>query len=202
MKTQYIGRGRGGSDRPKRTIKTVRYVITDVHRNETAIAAATWRLGWRLYATNAPQTDLTLSKAIGIYRHAPRIERHFHLLKDAPISIEPLYVRSDDQIKGLVRLLSLLVRLLTLMEIVVRRHLSQQGESLAGLYQGNPNRETDRPTATRLLKAFRHINRVQLRLKDQSISYLTPLSPLQRRILSLLELSESVYSELAFDNSE
>jgi hypothetical protein len=88
------------------------------------------------------------------------------------------------------------------MEIVVRRHLSQQGESLAGLYQGNPNRETDRPTATRLLKAFRHINRVQLRLKDQSISYLTPLSPLQRRILSLLELSESIYSELAFDNSE
>ena len=201
-KTQYIGRGRGGPDRPKRTIKTVRYVITDVHRNETAIAATRWRLGWRLYATNAPQTDLTLCKGIGIYRHAPRIERHFHLLKDAPISIEPLYVRRDDQIKGLIRLLCLLVRLLTLMEIVVRRHLAQQGESLAGLYEGNPNRETNRPTATRLLKAFRHIDRVQLWVKGQSIHYLTPLSPLQRRILSLLELSESVYEELSFYNSE
>jgi transposase len=201
-KTQYIGRGRGGSDRPKRTIKTVRYVITDVHRNETAIAQATWRLGWRLYATNAPQTDLTLCQGISTYRHAPRIERHFHLLKDAPISIEPLYVRRDDQIKGLIRLLCLLVRLLTLMEIVVRRSLAQQGESLAGLYEGHPNRQTDRPTATRLLKAFRQIDRGQLSVKGQCITYLTPLTPLQRRILSLLQLSESVYEELSFYNSE
>ena len=102
---QYVGRGRGGKNRPKRTVKKVCYQITGIHRDEAAIAAAYWRMGWRLYATNQQSAELPINKAIWLYRQAPRIERHFHLLKDAPVGIEPLYVRRDDQIKGLVRLL-------------------------------------------------------------------------------------------------
>ncbi len=190
---QYIGRGRGGGNRPKRTVKKVRYQITEIHRDEAAIAAAYWRMGWRLYATNQSSVELPLDEAVRLYRQAPRIERHFHLLKDAPVGIEPLYVRRDDQIKGLVRLLSLCVRLLTLIEIVARRNLAQRQEKLSGLYEGNKNQQTDRPTAKRLLNIFRQISRVQLMVAGQTISYLTPLSPLQRQILSLLELSEAIY---------
>lgn len=198
--TQYVGRGRGGVNRQKRTITTVRYHITEVVRDETAITTAIARMGWRLYATNLSAVGLPLEEAVRIYRQAPRIERHFHLFKDAPIGIEPLYVRRDDQIKGLVRLLSLCVRLLTLIEIVARRNLALHGEKLEGLYQGNPKQQTNQPTATRLLRAFRHISRVQLEVAGQHISYLTPLSPLQRQILSLLELGEIIY-DVPFQNS-
>ena len=45
IKTQYIGRGRGGPNRPKRTIKEVRYQITTVHQDEDAMSAAYWRMG-------------------------------------------------------------------------------------------------------------------------------------------------------------
>jgi len=199
IKTEYLGRGRGGPNRPKRTKKEVRYQITTVQRDEETINAAYWRMGWRLYATNQEKTELPLDEAVRLYRQAPRIERHFHLLKDAPVGIQPIYVRRDDQIKGLVRLLSLCVRLLTLIEIVVRKNLAVRKEKLSGLYEGNPKRQTDRPTATRLLKAFGQVSRVKLTLQGQITSYITPLSLLQKQILSLLQLSEAY--EGIFKNS-
>jgi hypothetical protein len=55
---------------------------------------------------------------------------------------------------GLVRLLSLALRLLTLAECVVQRKLQQQQTTLAGLYEGNPKRSTSRPATERLLRAF------------------------------------------------
>lgn len=157
-------------------------------------------MGWRLYATNQKSVALPIDEAIRIYRQAPRIERHFHLLKDVPIGIEPLYVRRDDQIKGLVRLLSLCVRLLTLIEIVARRSLKQSEQRLSGLYEGNPKQQTNQPTAKRLLKTFCQISLLQFTVAGQSLVYITPLSPLQRQILSLLELSEAIY-EVPFMNS-
>lgn len=189
--TGYIGPGRGGANRKTRQKSTVRYQITQVTRDEEAITAALCSMGWKLYATNQPEVDLPLGEAVGLYRAAPRIERHFHLLKDAPIGLSPMYVRNDDQIKGLCRLLSLCVRLMTLIEIVIRRHLAQQGERLTGLYEANPNRETQTPTAVRILRAFQGINRV--RLGDKHPPYTTPLTGLQRQLLSMLSLSESIY---------
>ena len=198
--TRYVGRGRGGPHRPQRTITQVRYEITGVARDAAAITAATWRLGWRLYGTNQPAADLPLDEAIRLYRHAPRMERHFHLFNAAPVGIEPLYVRRDDQIKGLARLLSLGVRLLTLIEIVARRNLARRGETLTGLYEGNPKQQTSQPTATRLLRAFRSIHRGQLQAAGQTVGYLTPLSSLQRQILTLLELDTCIY-QVPFQNS-
>lgn len=192
--TQYVGRGRGGKNRPKRLITAVRYQITQVKENDVAIGAAFCRMGWRLYATNTTDERLSIEGAVALYRRAPRIERHFHLFKDAPVGISPLYVRRDDQIKGLIRLLSLCVRLLTLIEIVVRRHLAQRGETVEGLYEGNSNKQTDVPTAKRLLRVFRQIDRVDLLVAGQRICYMTPLSQVQRQILSLLGLSETLYS--------
>jgi len=191
--TCYVGPGRGSTQRPQRTVRKVRYVITRVDRDEAAITQAIWRMGWRLYATNQTTAMLPLDQAIRLYRKAPRIERHFHLFNDAPVGIEPLFVRRDDQIKGLTRLLSLTVRLLTLIEIIARQNLAQRGGMLSGLYEGNPKEQTDQPTATRLLKTFRHIDRVQVNVEERSVHYITPLSPLQRQILSILELNDSIY---------
>jgi len=81
-----------------------------------------------------------------------------------------------------------------LIEIVVRRHLAQRGETVEGLYEGNSNKQTDVPTAKRLLRVFRQIDRVDLLIAGQRICYMTPLSPVQRQILSLLGLSEAIYS--------
>ena len=132
-----------------------------------------------------PKRIYRLMKRLGFIVPPPRIERHFHLFKSAPIGISPMYVRNDDQIKGLARLLSLCVRHLTLIEIVCRRHLEA-------------NRRTAKPTATRLSHAFGGIHRV--RLPNQVTSYTAPLTDLQQRILSMLCITKSVYQARAPDS--
>ena len=164
-------------------------------RDEQAIRQAYCQMGWQLYATNQPKEDLAFDEAIRLYRAAPRIERHFHLFKSAPIGISPFYVRNDDQIKGQTRLLSLCVRLMTLIEIVTRRHLKAHGQTLPGLYLDNANRRTAKPTAIRLLRAFRGIHRI--RAPNQVESYTTPLTDLQQQILLMLCIPTSVYQARA-----
>jgi hypothetical protein len=68
---------------------------------------------------------------------------------------------------------------------------------LAGLYPGNPNQQTQRPTTERLLAAFKEITLSLVQLPGQTIVHITPLSPLQNRILTLLDLSPAIYTDLA-----
>ncbi len=195
--TKYVGRGRGGPDRPQRELVTVRYQITAVNRQADAIAAQAETLGWRAYVTNAPAARLSLADAVLTYRDEWIIERNFHRLKGAPLALDPLFVTRDDQIVGLTNLLSIAVRLLTLLEFVVRRQLQQNQELLVGLIANNPKKGINNPTTERLLKAFDGITLTIVRLPGQLMRHVTPLSALQTRILELLGLSPGVYTRLA-----
>jgi transposase len=107
-------------DRPAWVQETVRYQL-HVQRNEEAIANEYRTRGWRLYVLNAPEDALSLAQAVQAYRGAPNIERDFSRLKGRPLGLRPVYLQREDHLKGLVRLLSLALRLLTLTEFVVRR---------------------------------------------------------------------------------
>ena len=195
--TRYIGRGRGADHRPTCEVVQARYQISAVVPQEEAIAALRTTLGWRAYVTNAPADALSLEQAVLTYRHEWRIERCFHRLKGAPLSLNPLFVKRDDQIAGLTHLLTLATRFLTLIEFDVRRCLQAQHEKLVGLHPENPKKATDIPTTERLLKAFDHITLTIVHLPGQIIHHVTPLTPLQTRILELLGLSPTIYSALA-----
>jgi len=195
--TKYIGRGRGNSERPTREIITVRYQILSVVRQEEALAAHQKTLGWRAYVSDAPAEQLTLEQAVLTYRDEWIIERGFHRLKGVPLSLDPLFVRNDDQVIGLTNLLSIAIRMLTLIEFVVRRKLKHNQEKLTGLIENNPKKGIDNPTTERLLKAFNEINLTIVRLPDRVIRHVTPLTALQTRILELLGLSAAIYTRLA-----
>jgi transposase len=182
-------------DRPTRTEERVRHVV-QVKRNAIAIQEVRRLMGWRLYATTAPKVKMPLTKAVQVYRGAPRIDRNFRRLKGHPLGIRPLYVQREDHARGMVRLLSLALRVLTLVEHVVRERLQATGETLPGLYAGNPRRQTARPTTERLLKAFKGITRTVVHLPEQTIRHTTPLSSLQKRILALIGLSPAIYQTL------
>jgi transposase len=201
--TRYVGRGRGGPDRPIRTAVQVRYVITGVQRHEAALAAQRHRLGWRVQVSNAPIDRLPLPAAVRHDRQGWSLARDFHLVKDLPVGLSPLFVWKDDQIKGLTRLLTLALRLLTLLETRVRRALEEAREAVASLYEGQPTRTTDRPTGKRLLQAFARaeITLTEVRVDAGQHWYLTPLSPLHKQLLWYLRLPVSLYTALAYNSS-
>ena len=165
--------------------------------DDDAIEQVRRTLGWRLFVTNYPTAQFSLEDAVRVYREGPLHEHNFSRLKNRPLGLRPLYVHRQDRMIGLVRLLSLALRLLTLVEFVVRRELHSQQESLTGLYEGNPNRSTHRPTTERLLRAFKPITLTSVALPGQHIVHLTPLTPVQTQILALLGLPESIYTDLA-----
>jgi hypothetical protein len=88
------------------------------------------------------------------------------------------------------------LRVLTLVEFVVRRQLASEEATLAGLYAGNAKRETARPTAERLLEAFQDVTLTVIEGANQVYRHLTVLRPLQERILELLGFSSRVYTRL------
>ena len=173
-----------------------RYQITAVEQNLEKIETLTQVFGWRAYVTNAPAEVLCFEKAILTYRDEWIVERGFHRFKGKSLSITPLFVQREDQIQGLVHLLSLGLRLLTLIEFVVRRQLKKEEESLVGLYPENPKKETQRPTSERLLKAFDNITLTILNIRGEEYGYVTPLNQLQKKILNLLGLDGEIYSGL------
>lgn len=189
---------RSYGDRPARTEKIVRYQL-HTSRDEAAIAPTVRSFGWRLYVTSAPLEQLTLAEAVSAYRSSSTIERNFSRLKGRPLGLRPFFVQRQDHLTGLVRLLSLALRVLTLMEFVVRRSLQTAQAQLAGLYPGNPKQSTDQPTTQRLLAAFKEITLtlVHLPTSTQPMRHITPLTPLQTSILQLLGYSPLLYTNLA-----
>jgi transposase len=170
------------------------YVKAEV--DEQAVSDTGRWFGWRAYATNATAEALPLDKAVLAYREEYVIEHGFGRLKGKPLSLTPMYLQSDERATGLIRLLSLGLRLLTLVEFMVRRELAKQGEMLAGLYAGNPKRSTSRPTAEALLQAFDNITLSVINLGEQVHRHVTPLSTLQTKILTLLGFSSTIYDRL------
>jgi len=112
-------------------------------------------------------------------------------------------VQRDDQIVGLTRLLTLAWRLLTLIETQVRRGLSDDQTALAGLYDGQPKRTTQRPTAARLLKAVARteITLTRVDVGGQSLWHVTPLPAWVIQVLGYLGLSVALYTRLLENSS-
>ena len=179
-----------------------RHATVEVRVDEAALEATIGRLGWRVYGTNQPTASLSLAQAVLAYRSEYQVERSFGRLKGRPLSLTPMYVQRDDHATGLIRLLSIALRVLTLLEFVGRRQLATEGAKLAGLYAGNPRRETDRPTAERLLEAFEGITLTIIEGQPQTLRHLTVLSPLQQRILEILGFSSELYTRLCTVSSE
>jgi transposase len=173
-----------------------RQAIVEVRVDEVALASAIERLGWRIYGTNQPSAQLSLDQAVLAYRQEYQVERSLGRLKGRPLSLRPMYVQRDDHATGLIRLLSIALRVLTLLEFVVRRQLAAEGATLSGLYAGNAKRETARPTAERLLEAFQEVTLTVMVAGQQSHRHLTTWNPLQKRILELLGFSEQAYTRL------
>jgi transposase len=187
--TRYIGRGRPTAKSVQEQVQRI-HLQLKFHRKPTAIEEARQLAGWRLYVTNAPITRLTLSQAVVYYRDEWLLERGFHRFKRGRLPAIPMYFQNQDRIVGLMFLLTIALRVFTLMEFVVRLALETTSETLAGLYEGNPKRVTARPSAEQLLKAFCNLT---LYLLPNSSIFVSPLSMLQRQILSLMNIPESIY---------
>jgi transposase len=187
--TRHVGRGRPSKNSPTEEVTKICLQL-QIHLVDAAIKEAETLAGWRLYVTNAPLTQLTLPQAVMYYRDEWLLERGFHRFKKGSLPALPIYFQNQNRITGLMFVLNIALRVFTLMEFVVRQALIETQQSLPGLYDGNPKRKTDRPSAEKILKAF--CNLTLYFLPDSTI-FITPIDALQKQILSLMKMPESLY---------
>lgn len=174
-------RGRPTSVRVERDMQ----VISSI--NEAALSEAVRQLGWQMYATNLPPETLPLPHLLTMSTAGPP---GFERLNGRPLSITPGSLQRDEHVVGLVRLLSLGLRALVLLEIQVYQKLLDEGG--APVLPNVGGRRVAQQAGERLLDAFRDILLTSGRGSHGRAS-ITPLSALQRRVLHLLALKPEIY---------
>jgi transposase len=184
---------RSYKDRAARVVKQREHRL-EVKRCEEAIALAKREMGWRVYGTN--QVTLSLAGVVWGYRGQNRLEDNWPRLKGKPCGLTPMYLQQESRIVGLVLLLSLVLRLLPLLEWTVRKKLQESGQKLKGLYAGQPGRVARRPSAEMLLRAFKGINLTVVEAAGQRVTHITPLTALQQTLLALWGLPADLYQSL------
>jgi len=154
------------------------------------------RLGWRVYATNHAAEEMRLAQGVAAYRSEYLVEQGFGRLKGRSLSLTPLFLQYEERIVGLLYLLSIALRVLVLMQCVVRRNLQHAGTTLKGLYPGQPGRQTAQPTTEMLLSALRGVTLSWIKIDGKLHEHLTPLNAVQKRILALMEVPLESYGQL------
>ena len=114
------------------TVQVERDVRVQAVVDRPAVAVAIGRLGWRVYATNAPPDPLPVAQAVLAYRSHYLVESDMGRLKGHPLSLTPMDLERDDHATGLIRLLSVGLRVLTRLECVVRQRLAAARTALVG----------------------------------------------------------------------
>lgn len=180
-------------DRPARQETDVFFEI-DVRREESWIEEKKREMGWQVYGTN--RQTLTLAQVVWAYRGQYRIEDDWSRLKGRPLGLTPMYLQDEERMQGLVYLLSVALRLLTLLEWLVRERLRHEGTNLQGIYAGQPGRKTNRPSAELLLRAMKTISVSVVEINGQTHALLSPLTDVQIRLLELWGLPPDLYEKV------
>jgi hypothetical protein len=176
---------------------TTRWIVAAVWVDLAAWPALVERLGWQVYVTNTTPTQYTASALVVAYHHQVMHERGFSRLKTRNLQIRPVFLRDEQRIVGLLWLLCLALRVLTLTEHRLRIALADRHEALAGLNPASRTETTARPTTERVIAAFASITLTTLQTGGERYHHVTPLNTTQRHILALLQLPADLYERLA-----
>jgi transposase len=180
-------------DRPEQVVVEEEHRLA-VARQEEAITEAKSEMGWQVYGVNDP--GLSLEAVVWGYREQYQVEKGWSRLKGQPLSLTPMYLKEERRMEGLVLLLSLALRVLTLLQWTARRKLQQSGEPLRGLYAGQAGRKTSSPSAELLLAAFQGVSLTVIEIAGHLTVLLTPLTALQQKLLALWDFPLDCYQRL------
>lgn len=140
--------------------------------------------------TNEPSTselDLLLS-----YKHQPAIERRFEQMK-TDFVVAPVYLKETSRIQALLCVYFMVLLTESVLERELRRAMAKKGIESLPLY--SEDRACRHPSARRVIDLFEDVQRHTLsKGKEPPIEFVTELTPLQRKVLRLLGMSDAYRS--------
>ncbi len=177
--------------------RSMRWTIGSIWVDLAAWQALVDGLGWQVYVSNTTPTQYDVRALVATYHQQPILERGISRLKTRNLQIRPVYVRDEQRIAGLLWLLTLALRVLTLMEHRLRTALAERNEELVGLNPASRTQGTRRPTTERVIAVFTNLTLTTLTSEGVCQHHVSPLNVTQRHILMLLKLPADLYDRLA-----
>jgi transposase len=168
--------------------------------DQNAYQRAVSRCGYYPLLTNQQPEKLSIEAAMLAHKKQYKSEHTYRRAK-GPYSIEPIYLHTPERIEALLLLLKIALQMVVLIERTARESIHQRDCGLDGFM---PNRKDVRnPRSEYLLKEFEDIVRGHMPLPDgQTYGFISELKPLQRDILSILQVPLRWYDyAFLFDSS-
>jgi transposase len=152
--------------------------------------------GWRAYSTNAPVDKLPTTQVLKCYREQFRIEHQFHRLLTKTTDLLPIYLKDEERIKALIRVLILALQFVSIIQHNARMTLGEQKAALTDIVPGNKGRKVEKPTTEALLKRFKNISVVHIKIiNQQPTAVLTNFDPIHKIILNILRCPDDLYDK-------
>jgi len=157
-----------------------------------ALARAEALDGYDVLETTRTPAEADASALLAEWKGQWQVE-HRHRAAKGPLRVRPLFVTSNRRIVGLLLILGIALLIFSLMERAARQALAA-GEKVAGLLAGHV---AARPTGDNLLKALSEITLVRVQVAGTWQRAASTLRPLHHRLLQLLGVPATVYTDLA-----
>jgi len=132
----------------------------------------------------------TAAEVLWAYKRQPIIEKRFSQLK-TDFAVAPVYLKSVHRIQAMLCLYFFTLLVQTLLERELRQAMEAAGLQSLPLYP--EHRDCKAPSTRRILDIFEPIQRHTLTAHGKSETFASELSPLQRRLLKLLNVSSTNY---------
>src|SRR5215216_3485434 len=175
---------------------TTAWLVVAVWVDLAAWQAMLERLGWQVYVSNTTPDQYDVPALVAAYHQQPVHERTFSRLKTRNLHLRPVFLRDERRIAGLVWLLCLALRVLTLTEQRLRTALQEQGAELVGLNPASRTQTTAQPTTERVIRAFRNLTVTVVTGEGWEQRHVSSLNQTQQQILALLGLASDLYARL------
>ena len=182
------GRGRPSATTRYRKEVTTRFELRCAI-DHAAVAAE--QRGDGVFPLITNDRTLTERELLLAYKGQPVIEKRFAQLK-TDFAVAPVYLKEVSRIQALLCLYFFVLLVESLLERELRQAMVRTGVESLRLYP--EGRACRYPTVRRLIEVFEDVQRHRLEVgSEPAMVFTTKLSPLQKKVLRLLDLPPSAY---------
>lgn len=162
-----------------------------VVRNEKAMKKEENVDGVFPLVTNLPR-DYGIAQVLEIYKYQPYVEKRFALLK-SELCVAPIFLKKPRRVAAMLQVYFIAIVCASLIERSIR--MAMKRNNIAHIELLPEQRFTKNPTCPRVLEAFTDLCVHEVKQPNQStIVFPTTLTERQKKLLKLLQISESNYT--------
>jgi transposase len=187
------GPGRPGPDTAYRRVEKKVFQLTcDVDAAQVAYDAVSDGC-WPLITND---NDMTGAQVLAAYRYQPNLERRHHLLKGIQ-DAAPIWIKTIPRIEAIFLCHFIALLISALIERQIRTAMKTAGIARLATYP--EFRGCAAPTADRIFEIFASVQRHELRDQADTLvqAFEPELTPLQLKILELLDIPVTAYTKIA-----